>query len=53
MNKYEKLVNYISATDEIILDDLIHLMYLSGWSKRQMINYFGDDMSDQIQCYFE
>jgi len=45
MNKYEKLVNHISATDEISLDDLIHLMYLSGWSKRQMINYFGKDTS--------
>ena len=53
MNKYEKLVNHISATDQISLDDLIHLMYLSGWSKRQIINYFGKDMKDQINCYFE
>ena len=50
MNKYKKLVNYISENDyPINLDDLIHVMYLSGWSKRQMINYFGKDMKDCIK----
>jgi hypothetical protein len=39
-DKYKKLIDYIYSNDEIPVDDLIRFMYLSGWTKRQVINYF-------------